>query len=107
MPMQVLAEVAPPDFGMFPVVLGSGLVVFWTVFWIWMLIDCARNTALDETVKVVWLLVVLFLQSVGAFIYSSSAATRHHLPREIEVRIAPPSLAEQPAAHAARGAIAG
>ena len=31
------------------------------VFWLWMLIDCLQNTALEGTEKIVWILVLIFL----------------------------------------------
>ena len=42
------------------------LIVLGTVFWIWMLIDAARRD-LDD--KVVWILIILFLNILGALIY--------------------------------------
>jgi len=39
------------------------------VFWIWMLVDCIKNTRLSETEKVVWVLVIIFLHALGALIY--------------------------------------
>jgi prolipoprotein diacylglyceryltransferase len=39
------------------------------VFWIWMIVDCAQRKFRNETDKVVWILVVIFLQLIGAIIY--------------------------------------
>jgi hypothetical protein len=39
------------------------------IFWIWMLVDCIKNTRLGETEKVVWVLVIIFLHALGALIY--------------------------------------
>ncbi len=38
-------------------------------FWLWMLIDALTNTALDSTMKLVWVLVIFFLPFVGAIVY--------------------------------------
>jgi hypothetical protein len=48
-----------------------GVILFLatSVFWIWMLVDCALNPSLTGTDKVVWVLVILFLHFVGALIY--------------------------------------
>jgi hypothetical protein len=39
------------------------------VFWIWMLVDCIKNTRLSDTEKIVWVLVIVFLHALGALIY--------------------------------------
>ncbi len=48
-----------------------------TIFWIWMLVDCARNPSLRGGAKVIWLLVVFFLHWVGALVYFFAARTRN------------------------------
>ena len=40
-----------------------------TVFWIWMLVDCATKEPDQGNDKVVWILVILFTHWVGALIY--------------------------------------
>jgi len=40
-----------------------------TAFWIWMLIDCALNEPSDGNEKLVWILVILFANLLGALIY--------------------------------------
>lgn len=42
--------------------IGLGLAVFW----LWMLIDCLANQSED---KLVWFLVIFFLNLLGAFLY--------------------------------------
>jgi Phospholipase_D-nuclease N-terminal len=49
--------------------IGMLLALATSIFWIWMIIDCATNAALDGTQKIVWLLVILFLHFIGALIY--------------------------------------
>ena len=39
------------------------------VFWIWMLIHAIQNKGLSDGERVVWVLVILFLHLLGAFIY--------------------------------------
>lgn len=38
-------------------------------FWLWMLIDCATNEPETGNHKVVWILIIVFAQIVGALIY--------------------------------------
>jgi hypothetical protein len=52
----------------FWLIIGS-IVLFGTIFWIWMLIDVAGSKALDETEKIVWVLIIVFTHSIGALIY--------------------------------------
>ena len=40
-----------------------------TVFWIWMLVDAAQNRGLDQSERVVWIIVVALLHFLGAAIY--------------------------------------
>ena len=40
-----------------------------SIFWVWMLVDCATNPRLQGTEKIVWILIVLFAHIVGALIY--------------------------------------
>ncbi len=39
------------------------------IFWIWMLIDCLQNQRLQGTEKIVWVLVIIFVPTIGAIIY--------------------------------------
>ena len=46
------------------------LAVLTSVFWIWMIIDCAmRKNFKSDTDKVVWILVLVFAGIIGAVIY--------------------------------------
>lgn len=42
--------------------------VFFSIFWIWMLIDAAIHER-DATDKIIWVLIVLFLHFIGAVVY--------------------------------------
>ncbi len=46
-------------------IVGLGLAAFW----IWMLIDCAQNEPSEGNDKLVWVLIILLLNWVGALIY--------------------------------------
>lgn len=39
------------------------------VFWIWMLVHAVQNKGLDQTEKIVWVLVIALLHLLGALIY--------------------------------------
>jgi len=40
-----------------------------TLFWIWMLIDCATKEPSEGNDKVIWILVIIFTHFIGALIY--------------------------------------
>ncbi len=45
------------------------ILLLTSIFWIWMLVDCATNPRLQGTEKIVWILIVLFAHVLGAIIY--------------------------------------
>jgi len=45
----------------------SILSILMTLFWLWMLIHCARNNTLRH--KVGWILFIIFLQPIGGIVY--------------------------------------
>jgi hypothetical protein len=40
-----------------------------SIFWLWMLIDAIINPRLQGSKKLVWVLVVFFLNALGALLY--------------------------------------
>lgn len=40
-----------------------------TTFWVWMLVDCAINEPRDGNDKLIWVLIILFAQVLGATLY--------------------------------------
>jgi hypothetical protein len=38
-------------------------------FWVWMLVDCLTNVRSDGNDKLLWVLVILFANWVGALVY--------------------------------------
>jgi hypothetical protein len=38
-------------------------------FWLWMLVDCATNESDQGNTKIVWILIILFANIVGALAY--------------------------------------
>ena len=61
----------PPGFHSFELILlfVLGLTVAGTIFWIWMLIDCAINKRISETQKIIWVVVIFFTHLLGALLY--------------------------------------
>jgi hypothetical protein len=45
------------------------LALLSTAFWIWMLIHAIQNKRLDDTEKLVWVIVIALLHLLGALIY--------------------------------------
>lgn len=39
------------------------------VFWIWMLVDCARRKFRNGVEKIVWIIVLVFAGLIGALVY--------------------------------------
>jgi len=46
-----------------------GLVIFLTVFWVLMIIDCASRKRMSDGERIAWILVLVFLGFLGATIY--------------------------------------
>lgn len=40
-----------------------------TVFWIWMLVDCATSKKLDGTNRIVWAIIICLASYLGAILY--------------------------------------
>jgi hypothetical protein len=40
-----------------------------TAFWIWALIDAIQNPRLDSNERLIWILVIILTQFIGALIY--------------------------------------
>lgn len=40
-----------------------------TVFWVWMLIECATKESNEGNDKLVWILIIIFTHWIGALIY--------------------------------------
>jgi hypothetical protein len=56
------------------------LVLLSTAFWIWMLISAIQNKGLGETEKICWVLVILFLNVIGALLYLIIAFDKRNSP---------------------------
>ena len=56
----------------FMVILGLAALAVW----IWALVDAIQNPALDSTMRIVWVLVIIFTQIIGAIIYLAVGRSR-------------------------------
>ncbi|WP_340820445.1 PLD nuclease N-terminal domain-containing protein [Methanolobus sp. WCC4] len=52
---------------MFLFFFGAGILG--TLFWIWMLIDCATREPSEGNDKLIWIIVIIFTHLLGALIY--------------------------------------
>ena len=46
-----------------------GVGIIGTLFWIWMLIDCATKEPSSGNDKLIWILIIIFTHLLGALIY--------------------------------------
>ncbi|MCX7046861.1 MAG: PLDc N-terminal domain-containing protein [Candidatus Sumerlaeota bacterium] len=51
-------------FGMFFIIGILG-----TIFWVWMLVDCATKEPSEGNDKIIWILIIVFTHLIGAAIY--------------------------------------
>ena len=49
--------------------LGALLGALATIFWVWMIIDCATKEPSEGNDKIIWILVIVFTHLIGALIY--------------------------------------
>ena len=47
----------------------SLIAILGTIFWIWMMIDCATNEPSEGNDKVLWILIIALTHLLGALIY--------------------------------------
>lgn len=46
-----------------------GIGIAGTLFWLWMLIDCATKEPSEGNDKLIWVIVIIFTNLLGAIIY--------------------------------------
>ena len=57
-------------FLIFPFIFFGGIIAMLaTIFWIWMVIDCAMNESNEGNDKIVWIIIILLTHLLGAIIY--------------------------------------
>ncbi|NQT58294.1 MAG: PLDc_N domain-containing protein [Bacteroidetes bacterium] len=45
------------------------VVIGGSIFWIWAIIDCATKESSEGNEKIIWLLIIIFVNFIGALIY--------------------------------------
>jgi Phospholipase_D-nuclease N-terminal len=48
---------------------GGLLGILYFIFWLWMLIDCLKNSRIQGTEKLIWVLVIIILPVLGPLLY--------------------------------------
>ncbi len=43
--------------------------ILFIIFWIWMIVDCAKRKFKNSAEKVIWILVIVFLHWIGSVVY--------------------------------------
>lgn len=56
-------------FGLGMFVLFAILGVIGLIVWIWALVDAIKNPALNDSERIIWVVVIVLLQLLGAIIY--------------------------------------
>ncbi|WP_342304155.1 PLDc N-terminal domain-containing protein [Methanolobus sp. ZRKC5] len=46
-----------------------GIGILGTLFWLWMLIDCAMKEPSEGNDKLIWVIVIIFTNLLGALVY--------------------------------------
>ncbi|MBN2110069.1 MAG: PLDc_N domain-containing protein [Methanosarcinaceae archaeon] len=47
----------------------AGIGLLGTIFWIWMLLDCAMKEPSEGNDKLIWVIIILFAHLPGALLY--------------------------------------
>ena len=45
------------------------IIILGMAFWVWMIVDCAMRKFKEDSQKIVWILLIIFLNVIGAIIY--------------------------------------
>jgi len=56
-------------FGMLMALIATVISILAFVFWVWMLIDCLKNEPSTGNDKIIWALVIVLLNGIGAILY--------------------------------------
>jgi membrane protein DedA with SNARE-associated domain len=59
----------PFPFFLPPPTVGVLISLAVTIFWLWMLTDCASNESSEGNDKLIWVLIILFVPLFGSVIY--------------------------------------
>lgn len=62
------------------------IAVLLFIFWIWMLLDCLKRDFKNDSDKIVWALVVIFLGAIGAAIYYFAVLIKDKGAEKVKVK---------------------
>lgn len=48
---------------------GQGALIFASIFWIWVLVDCLAKEPSEGNDKIAWTMLILFVPLIGAALY--------------------------------------
>lgn len=51
------------------ITLAVAVVIAWGLFWLWMIIDLLKRKSMDGTNKLIWLVVLVFINVIGVLLY--------------------------------------
>jgi NADH:ubiquinone oxidoreductase subunit 6 (subunit J) len=69
-PLVIITMIGLIPIGIFLLILlALGAVIAVFVFWIWMLIDCIRNDRITNDERLIWVIVIIFINIIGAVMY--------------------------------------
>lgn len=51
------------------ILLSAAVLLGATVFWVWMMIECATKEPAQGNDKLIWILIIVFTHWIGALIY--------------------------------------
>lgn len=54
---------------MFFILIILAIAILFFIFWIFMLIDCAKRNFRNDSEKVIWIIVIALLGAIGAAVY--------------------------------------
>jgi hypothetical protein len=47
----------------------AAIAILGTLFWLWMIVDCATHESSGSNQQIVWLLIIIFTHLIGAILY--------------------------------------
>lgn len=66
------------------------LILLFTAFWIWMLVDAIQNKGLSDGEKVGWVLAIVFFHFIGSLLYLFIGRPKGRTPRSVDSGLTQP-----------------
>ena len=55
--------------GVIGMTIGLAIVIAWAIFWLWMLIDLLKRKSMDGSTKLLWVILLIFVNVLGVLLY--------------------------------------